>query len=193
MIIMSSFMHPWYLSCAYACNRCARRSDPTGIRGNGSGGSATPAIGATGASEEVLEDVEVVYPDHTPCNFMKGKPRSIISLLISEIQLSIYVICIDALSYRCWLKTLDAYISYPCLENLPWILFRFRIEYMLSPALTGRSQVISCHLRALGIYMAWLAIFCYRGKEPWINSKKTGWKLTGAIMLIVPPSVLVKD
>jgi hypothetical protein len=30
---------------------------------------------------------------------------------------------------------------------------------MLSPALSGRSQVISSHLRALGIYMAQLAIF----------------------------------
>jgi hypothetical protein len=34
-------------------------------------------------------DVVVECPDHKPCNFVKGKPRSIISLLISEIQLSI--------------------------------------------------------------------------------------------------------
>jgi hypothetical protein len=53
------------------------------------------------ASEEVLEDVEVDCPDHTPCNFVKGKHQSIISLLISKIHLSIYVIYIDALSYRC--------------------------------------------------------------------------------------------
>jgi hypothetical protein len=53
------------------------------------------------APEEVPKDVEVDCPDHTPCNFMKGKPRSIISLLISKIHLSIYVIYIDALSYRC--------------------------------------------------------------------------------------------
>jgi hypothetical protein len=38
---------------------------------------------------EVSDKVVVDYPDHVPCNFMKGKPRSIISLLISEIQLSI--------------------------------------------------------------------------------------------------------
>jgi hypothetical protein len=50
------------------------------------------------ASGEVPEDVEVDCPDHTPCNFIKGKPWSIISLLISEIHLSIYVIYIDALS-----------------------------------------------------------------------------------------------
>jgi hypothetical protein len=42
------------------------------------------------ASEgEAQEVVEVDCPDHTPCNFVKGKPRSIISLLIYEMQLSI--------------------------------------------------------------------------------------------------------
>jgi hypothetical protein len=30
---------------------------------------------------------------------------------------------------------------------------------MLSLALSGRSRVISYHLQALGIYIAWLAIF----------------------------------
>jgi hypothetical protein len=38
--------------------------------------------------------------------------------------LSIYVIYIyiyiDALSYRCWLKTLAAFISNPCPKNIPW-------------------------------------------------------------------------
>jgi hypothetical protein len=34
-------------------------------------------------------DVVVECSDHKPCNFVKGKPRSIISLLISEMQLSI--------------------------------------------------------------------------------------------------------
>jgi hypothetical protein len=38
---------------------------------------------------EELGDVVVECPDHKPCNFIKGKPRSIISLLISEIPLSI--------------------------------------------------------------------------------------------------------
>jgi hypothetical protein len=41
------------------------------------------------APKEATEGDVVDCPDHTPCNFMKGKPRSIISLLISEIQLSI--------------------------------------------------------------------------------------------------------
>jgi hypothetical protein len=37
------------------------------------------------APEEAIEGDVVDCPDHTPCNFMKGKPQSIISLLISEI------------------------------------------------------------------------------------------------------------
>jgi hypothetical protein len=41
------------------------------------------------AAGEVLDEVIVDCPDHVPCNFVNGKPRSIISLLISEIQLSI--------------------------------------------------------------------------------------------------------
>jgi hypothetical protein len=34
-------------------------------------------------------EVVVDCPDHKSCNFVKGKPQSIISLLISKIQLSI--------------------------------------------------------------------------------------------------------
>jgi hypothetical protein len=37
------------------------------------------------APEEATEGDVVGCLDHTPCNFMKGKPWSIISLLISEI------------------------------------------------------------------------------------------------------------
>jgi hypothetical protein len=46
-------------------------------------------------------EVVVECPDHKPCNFFKGKPHSIISLLISEMQLKYYVIYIVALSFRC--------------------------------------------------------------------------------------------
>jgi hypothetical protein len=38
---------------------------------------------------EVMKEVVVDCPDHTPCNLVKGKPWSILSLLISEMQLSI--------------------------------------------------------------------------------------------------------
>jgi hypothetical protein len=50
------------------------------------------------APEGVAKGDVVECPDHTPCNFVKGKPRSIISLLISEMQLKYYVIDIVALS-----------------------------------------------------------------------------------------------
>jgi hypothetical protein len=41
------------------------------------------------ALEEATEGDMVDCSDHAPCNFMKGKPWSIISLLISKMQLSI--------------------------------------------------------------------------------------------------------
>jgi hypothetical protein len=36
--------------------------------------------------EGVPEEEVVDFPDHQPCNFVKGNPKSIISLLISEIN-----------------------------------------------------------------------------------------------------------
>jgi hypothetical protein len=42
------------------------------------------------APEEAVEGDMVECPDHTPCNFTKGKPRSIISILISVMQLKYY-------------------------------------------------------------------------------------------------------
>jgi hypothetical protein len=58
----------------------------------------TPEVQEVQPSGEVSDEVAVECPDHRPCNFVKGKPRSIISLLISEIQLKYYVIYIVALS-----------------------------------------------------------------------------------------------
>jgi hypothetical protein len=59
-------------------------------------------------------NVVVEYLDHKPCNFVKGKPRSIVNLLTSEMRLKYHVIYIVVLSYRCWMKTLAALISDPC-------------------------------------------------------------------------------
>jgi hypothetical protein len=67
---------------------------------------------------EMLDEVIIDCPDHVLCNFMKGKTRSIISLLISEMQLCIMLYFV-ALNYRCWMKTLVALISNPYLENIP--------------------------------------------------------------------------
>jgi hypothetical protein len=44
---------------------------------------------------------------------------------------------------------------------------------MLSPALSGRSQVISCHLRDVVIFIyGTVGYICYRGKEPCANNMK---------------------
>ena len=40
---------------------------------------------------------------------------------------------------------------------------------MLSNGQTGRSRVISCHLRDIGGYQSTVCYICYRGKEPWGN------------------------
>jgi hypothetical protein len=45
----------------------------------------TPEIQKVQPSGEVPDEVIVECLDHRPCNFVKSKPRSIISLLISEI------------------------------------------------------------------------------------------------------------
>jgi hypothetical protein len=51
---------------------------------------------------------------------------------------------------------------------------------MLSPALSGRSQVISCHLRDVGIFIyGMVGYIFYRGKEPCANNMKgdrAGWR-----------------
>jgi hypothetical protein len=60
--------------------------------------------------EEAAEGDVVECPDHMPCNFMKGKPQSIISLLIFEMQLKYYVIYIIVIKFRCWVKTLAALV-----------------------------------------------------------------------------------
>ena len=40
---------------------------------------------------------------------------------------------------------------------------------MLSHAQTGRSEVISYHLRDIGGYQSIVGYICYREKEPWGN------------------------
>jgi hypothetical protein len=50
----------------------------------------TPEVQEVHPSGEVLDEVAVECPEHRPCNFVKGKPRSILSLLISEMQLKYY-------------------------------------------------------------------------------------------------------
>jgi hypothetical protein len=76
--VISFLMHTWYSSCVHACNKCARGSNLGGVRGDVPEWSgASSSIG--GGEEVVLE-----CPSHEPSSFVKGKPRSIISLLLYE-------------------------------------------------------------------------------------------------------------
>ena len=69
---------------------------------------ATAPEGEEQTPEELPE-----CPDHHPTSFLKGKPRSILSLpMFYKIILESFMI--DALGYRSCLETLDAYIiPYP--------------------------------------------------------------------------------
>ena len=51
---------------------------------------STPEVQEVQPLEEVRDEVTVECPDHRPCNFVKGKPRSILSLLISKMHLQYY-------------------------------------------------------------------------------------------------------
>ena len=63
---------------------------------------------------------------------------------------------------------------------------------MLSQAQTGRSRVISYHLRDIGGYRSTVGYICYRGKEPWDNV--TGGRAESMCRLThVIPFVPIKD
>jgi hypothetical protein len=135
MSIMSFLMHPWYLSCAYVCNRCTRRSDTAEFEEpSEEQQQPTPEVQEMQPSGEVPDEVAVECPDHRPCNFVKGKPRNIISLLISEIQLKCYCYMYCCIKFRCWMKTLTALViqslsRYWCPES-----YVAQARVVLSPA-----------------------------------------------------------
>jgi hypothetical protein len=66
--------------------------------------------------------------------------------------------------------------------------------------LTGRSQVISCHLRDIGKYLATVGYICYRENN---NVLRYNWRLDGIVIekqlgmevlsTYLSPSVSVKD
>ena len=63
---------------------------------------------------------------------------------------------------------------------------------MLSHAQTGRSRVISYHLRDIGGYRSTISYICFHGKEPWDNV--TGGQVESMCRLThVIPSVPIKD
>ena len=88
MSIMSFLMHPWYLFFLHQHAigvlegvTLLEFEEPSEQQ------QPTPEIQEEQPSGEVPDEVAVECPDHRPCNFVKGKPRSILSLLISEMQL----------------------------------------------------------------------------------------------------------
>ena len=109
MSIMSFLMHPWYLSCASACNRCTRRCDTTGIRGTeraaaadigGSGGAAFRRSARRGRrwvpGSPSVQLCERQAPEHIkPSNFLKCSYSIIIIYL--------YIYC--CIKFRCWMQT----------------------------------------------------------------------------------------
>ena len=62
-----------------------------------------------GASEEVLE-----CPDHQPSSFLKGKPRSMLSLPWFYKYLEYLLFVDDALSIGIWLEPIVALYIHPC-------------------------------------------------------------------------------
>ena len=63
---------------------------------------------------------------------------------------------------------------------------------MLSNAQTGRSRVISYHLRDIGGYRSTVGYICYCGKEPWGNVNG-GRAESMCRMTHVIPSMPIKD
>jgi len=75
--------------------------------------------------EEPEEEVEC--PNHEPASFVKGKPRSILSL---PLLLKVYVICYIywCIKSRSCDETFAAFLLYPCPDNSPYPGYRVRIE-----------------------------------------------------------------
>ena len=63
---------------------------------------------------------------------------------------------------------------------------------MLSHAQTGRSRVISCHLRDIGGDRSMVGYICYHRKEPWGNVTG-GWMESMHRLAHVIPSMPIKD
>jgi hypothetical protein len=124
MSIMSFLMHPWYSSCAYACNRYTGRSDPVGVRGTVPGGiAATNTKGSGGAA--CRRSVGWGHRWLSRPRPMQFRERQALKHYMSPNFWNVikyYVIYVVALSHWCWMKILAVMISNPCPEIIPWIL-----------------------------------------------------------------------
>ena len=112
MSIKSFLIHPWYLSCSSACNRCTGRSDTAGIRGTERGAAAANTEGLGGAAlrrsarrgrrwvprSPSMQLCERQAPEHIkPPNF-----RNAVKVLL------FYIYC--CIKFRCWMQTLAALV-----------------------------------------------------------------------------------
>ena len=97
--------------------------------------------------EEPKEEVEC--PSHEPASFVKGKPRSILSLPLYFQSILEYVISIDALSIGVVVEPLLHY-TLSCPDILSYLVVELGSSCSLALLLIGRSRVISCHLREIG-------------------------------------------
>jgi hypothetical protein len=107
------------ISSRYA--RCTMWRTWCGAEPKDSVGGSIPKMKGAGVHAWSGDVIKTVQANLTNSCRIPGKPRSIINLLISEMQLST-MLYIVALSYRCWMKILAALIFNPCPENIPWIL-----------------------------------------------------------------------
>jgi ABC-type sugar transport system permease subunit len=112
MSIMSFLMYPWYLSCAYACNRCTGRDDIAGIQETERGVVAANTGGSWGAAlrrnarrgrrwvlgASSVQLCERQAPEHIkPPTFWNA-----IKVLLWHVYCCI--------KFRCWMKTLAALV-----------------------------------------------------------------------------------
>ena len=73
---LTSFMCIHDIYRVHTCNRCAGGSDAAGVQGSQPGGGARGVGNRRSSHRGGVARV----PDHRPSSFLKGKPRSILSL-----------------------------------------------------------------------------------------------------------------
>jgi hypothetical protein len=113
-----TLMHPWYSSCAYACNRCTRGRNFARIQQDEPGSSRgvaawTQSLGGAARSQGARRGGGWVPGSQAVQLCWRQalehyKPPNLWNTI------KYYVIYIVALSYRCWMKTLVALMSHPC-------------------------------------------------------------------------------
>jgi hypothetical protein len=118
-----TLMHSWYSFSAYTCNRCTGGRDLARIRLD-EPGSSRAAAAQTRSSGGVAHRIRAgrghrwLPGPHLVQFHERQAPKHYKSPNFWN-AIKYYVIYIVALSYRCWMKTLAALISNPCLELLP--------------------------------------------------------------------------